>query len=267
MYIKICGETLDPGKQVFIPEKGIQTLVASRLQRWAIILSAYSYKIEYKPTKEHGNADSLSRLPIGPDSNFEKGQSLSPVVNLIQDERLSQLPILAGDIAKATESDATLNQVMKLTQKGWPLSKNKLKQELHPYFNRQAQLTIHQGCILCGLRVVIPQSLRKQVLEEVQCAHAGVVRMKSLARMHVWWPLIDSHIEKCVQECQSCQENQRNPATVPLHPWEMSQQPWKWLHIDFAGPFEGQMWLGLHTLFGNFFENNRCTYKKRIIRE
>jgi len=67
--------------------------------------------------------------------------------------------------------------------------------------------------------------------------------MKSLARMHVWWPLIDSHIEKCVKECQSCQENQRNPAKAPLHPWEIAQQPWKRLHIDFAGPFEGQMWL------------------------
>ena len=43
--------------------------------------------------------------------------------------------------------------------------------------------------------------------------------------------------------CQSCQENQRNPAKAPLHPWETSQQPWKRLHIDFAGPFEGHMWL------------------------
>ena len=71
---------------IFSPEKGIPTLVASRLQRWAIILSAYSYNIEYKATKEHGNADSLSRLPTGPDSSFENTQSLSPVINLIQDE-------------------------------------------------------------------------------------------------------------------------------------------------------------------------------------
>ena len=111
---------------IFSPEKGIPTLVASRLQRWAIILSAYSYKIEYKPTKEHGNPDSLSRLPTGPDSSFENTQSLSPVINLIQDECLSQMPIFAKDVAKATEGDEILNQVMKLTQKGWPLSKKKL---------------------------------------------------------------------------------------------------------------------------------------------
>ena len=77
------------------------------------VLMTYPYKIEYKPTKEHGNADSPSRLPIGPDFSFEKAQSLSPVVNLIQDKSLSQMPIMAEDIAKDTDSDATLNQVIK----------------------------------------------------------------------------------------------------------------------------------------------------------
>ena len=67
--------------------------------------------------------------------------------------------------------------------------------------------------------------------------------MKLLAQMHLWWPLIDGHIEKCVKECQSCEENQRKPAKAPLHPWEVPQQPWKRLHIDFAGPVKGQMWL------------------------
>ena len=35
----------------------------------------------------------------------------------------------------------------------------------------------------------------------------------------------------------------RRLTKAPLHPWEMPQQPWKQLHLDFAGPFEGQMWL------------------------
>lgn len=187
--------------------------------------------------------DSLSRLPTGTDPMFENTQSLSPVVNLIQDEHLNCLPISAQDIAKATVEDKVLQQVMKLIQRGWPQTRRTLKPELHPYFDRRDQLTLHQDCILCGLRVVTPQSLRERVLEEVHAAHAGVVRMKSVARMHVWWPGIDKQIEKCARECQSCQENQRNPAKAPLHPWEAPQQPWKRLHIDFAGPFEGQMWL------------------------
>ena len=49
---------------IFGPKKGIPTMAANRLQRWAIILTTYTYDIQYKPTKKHGNADTLSCLPI-----------------------------------------------------------------------------------------------------------------------------------------------------------------------------------------------------------
>ena len=88
---------------IFNLRKGIPTVVASRLQRWAIILSAYTYDIQYKPTNEHGNADMLSRLPAGPDSTFDNTQSLNAVVNMIQEEQLEHLPILTTDIQEATK--------------------------------------------------------------------------------------------------------------------------------------------------------------------
>lgn len=46
------------------PKKGIPSLAAARLQRWAILLSAYEYEIKYKSTHAHSNADGLSRLPL-----------------------------------------------------------------------------------------------------------------------------------------------------------------------------------------------------------
>ena len=49
---------------IFHPAKGIPETAASRLQRWAIILSAYDFVVQYKPTTKHGNADGLSRLPL-----------------------------------------------------------------------------------------------------------------------------------------------------------------------------------------------------------
>ena len=50
---------------IFGSKKGIPTIIASRLQRWSIILSAYTCEIVQKPTAKHGNADGLSRLPCG----------------------------------------------------------------------------------------------------------------------------------------------------------------------------------------------------------
>ena len=45
-------------------KKGIPALSAARMQRWALLLSAYNYDIHFPPTQAHGNADGLSRLPV-----------------------------------------------------------------------------------------------------------------------------------------------------------------------------------------------------------
>ena len=86
------------------------------------------------------------------------------------------------------EKDEVLKQVSSRIRNGWPQSKKKLTAELHPYSDWQLQLTMQEGCILCGLKVVIPLSLRERVLEEIHEQHTGIVKMKSIARMHVWWP-------------------------------------------------------------------------------
>ncbi|XP_065175252.1 uncharacterized protein K02A2.6-like [Sycon ciliatum] len=94
-----------------------------------------------------------------------------------------------------------------------------------------------------GIRVVIPSPLRHRVLEELHSGHPGLVRMKALARSFVWWPGIDTDIEQTGKACLGCQAHQAAPPKSPLHPWEWPSKPWQRLHIDFAGPFQGHMWL------------------------
>ncbi|CAB3997721.1 Hypothetical predicted protein, partial [Paramuricea clavata] len=45
-------------------KKGVPTQAAPRIQRWALTLATYEYKIQYKAGKNNGNADALSRLPL-----------------------------------------------------------------------------------------------------------------------------------------------------------------------------------------------------------
>ena len=57
------------------PKAAIPTLAAARMQRWALILSAYDYQIEYRKSEEQSNFNALSRLPhedsnIGSESEF-----------------------------------------------------------------------------------------------------------------------------------------------------------------------------------------------------
>ena len=67
--------------------------------------------------------------------------------------------------------------------------------------------------------------------------------MKALARQYVWWPGLDKDIEEKVQCCSNCQSNRFSPPVAPLHPWEWPSHPWSRIHLDFAGPFLGHMFL------------------------
>ena len=101
------------------------------------------------------------------------------------------------------------------------------------------------GCILWGTRVVIPPPGRQPLLKELHQAHPGVTKMKALARSYIWWPNMDTDIETLVKTCTECQESRLSPPTAPLHPWEWPASPWSRLHIDFAGPYLGHMFLVL----------------------
>ena len=89
-----------------------------------------------------------------------------------------------------------------------------------------------------------------------------MTKTKSLARMYVWWPGINKNIEKSVQECCHCQEEQPNPHVAPLQLWKWSSRPWVRLHMDFAGPFEGKMILiviGSHSKWIEAFPTKSST--------
>ena len=66
-----------PLTSILGPKKGIPSLAATRLQRWAVLFSAYDYVIRYKSTHSHGNADGLSRLPLPSETTSSDPDSAS----------------------------------------------------------------------------------------------------------------------------------------------------------------------------------------------
>ena len=129
---------------------------------------------------------------------------------------------------------------MTFTKRGWP---DNVPEPLRPYWRRRHELTIEDDCLLWGTRVVVPQQLRANLLEELHRDHSGMSCMKTVARSYLWWPGLDAEIEKLVQGCQSCQAVKNSPSAAALHPWSWPARPWKRVHLDFAGPMEGSMLL------------------------
>ncbi|XP_043064398.1 uncharacterized protein K02A2.6-like [Drosophila ficusphila] len=224
---------------IFNPGKHLPLMTSNRLQRWAIILLAYNFDIQYRSTSAHGNADALSRLPVGTDPDFDKEEEACHSVVEVS------TPINSELICNHMDKDELLKQVLQYVSVGWPEKLQPGNEALLPYFNRKLALTINKK-LLClhtdANRVVIPASLRAHILKLLHEGHWGIVRMKQLARQHVWWPTIDEDIKSLAQSCSICKCN--NPAPPrEYQSWPAATTAWERIHIDFAGPIFDAMWL------------------------
>ena len=239
------------------PKNAIPTLAAARLQRWALILSAYTYRIESRPTAQHANADMLSRLPLRTPQD-------TSVVSTFTIGQIQALPVTTEELESATRQDSLLSNVHAFVRDGWPSTTTDVFQ---PYWSRRIELSTEGVCLLWGNRVVVPHKLRAKVIQEVHANHPGMSRMKAVARSYVWWPGMDSDVENCVKSCSACQQVQNLPAKAPLHPWEWPQKPWQRVHVDFAGPFMGRYFLlaiDAHSKWPEILEMRSITAAKTI---
>ena len=220
---------------LFSELKQVPTTASPRVQRWVITLRGYEYEIKFKSGKDNSNDDCPSRLSLPvtvPEVHEER-------VLLI--EELDASPITSEEISRYTRRDPMLAHVHEYLMRGWPDGENSV--ELSAYTCRRDEMSVQDGCVLWGARVVIPQQCRQAVMQELHLAHPGINRMKSLARSYVWWPAMDNELEKLSKQCELCQLHSRSSPTAPLQPWEWPEKPWTRVHIYYSGPFLGKMWL------------------------
>ena len=102
---------------------------------------------------------------------------------------------------------------------------------------------VEDGYIPRGNRAVIPAKYQAVVLSELHLNHPGMITMRSLARLHVWWPSLDHGVVQTVQDCHLCRENSCKTPQKVSNPWICPTRPWQRIHVDFAGPLNGQMFL------------------------
>ncbi|XP_071201633.1 uncharacterized protein K02A2.6 [Salvelinus alpinus] len=240
------------------PKSAIPTLAALRMQRWALILLAYDYEIEYRRSSDHANADALSRLPCNSDSDSEDDRAV------FQISLIDELPISASDIAEETRKDPVLSKVLDLTLGGWPNFVN--DDNLRPFIDKKDQLSTDQGCVLWGSRVVVPHKFQRRLLSDLHEGHPGITRMKALARSYLWCPGLDQDIQQHVGHCSPCEAVRNKPAAAPLHPWSWAATPWERIHVDYA-EIDKQHFLvvvDVHSKWMEVFPTQLTTAEKTI---
>ena len=72
----------------------------------------------------------------------------------------------------------------------------------------EEELSVINGTIYKGHRIVIPKLMPQDILENLQ-SHMGISKTKATAKETVYWPNINHHIEMLIKKCEVCQTYQK----------------------------------------------------------
>ena len=198
-----------------------------RVLRFRLRLARFSYAIEHIPGKELIIPDMLSRAPAVPvcdtlpDISKEADGYLSFVVSGLpaSDQRLEEFRMKQDD-------DDVVAVLKQYTRDGWPPS-HQIKGLLKSYLPFSSELSLTpDGLLLRGKRIVVPTSLRMDILERLHEGHQGITKCRRRAQESVWWPGLGVQMEEYVKCCRTCAKSRLChpepliPSTLPEYPFQ-----------------------------------------------
>ena len=208
-------------------------LVPLRLQKMRMTLQHHSFELVGKSGKDIPVADALSRayLPETCDDMMKEVNYFNVYACEVRgtaafSERRQK------ELEEASKNDPELEKLRRIVRSGWPQHRNALDPEIRKYFDARDEIAVLDGIVFKGDRVVIPTSMRSDMLKIIHEGHLGMVRSKQLARDVIYWPGMNAQIEDTVSNCAICQSNRREQQKEPLMASEVPPGPWKVVAAD-----------------------------------
>ena len=199
-------------------------------------LMRFNVTAEYVPGKEMVVADALSREPSSED---ESGNSdnITHQVEFQVDEMKATWPASdrkLEELRQATREDIQLPYAMQHTMMGWPDHKQDVILAARDFFDIRLELSVYDGLLLRGNRIIIPYKHRKQTLETIHQGHLGINKCRERAAQAVWWPGIGKEIEERVSRCKTCLSKRPSHRSEPLISTPLPSRPFEKVAADLC---------------------------------
>ncbi|BES90768.1 Reverse transcriptase (RNA-dependent DNA polymerase) [Nesidiocoris tenuis] len=156
-------------------------------------------------------------------------------------------------IKAESATDECLCQLATVIKSGWPAEKERLPFSLHPFWEQRDALAIQDGVIFRGDQVVVPRTLRPDMMKKVHRCHLGMVASIRRAREALYWPFMTSEIKEKIRSCRVCQELAPEQGKPPMKSHAIPELPWERAAID-TFQYKGQNYAVLVDAYSDFFE-------------
>jgi hypothetical protein len=218
---------------------------SARLQRWALRLQEFSFKIDHLPGNYNKTADWLSRSPVeepSKDPDFPEINAITPTVNFpcaSHDEvAAAQLldPNTANLIEKLQNVQAEKADRLEAEEKIYRYFKLDASNCLYIYKPNRDDIEEEHDC----WKVYIPSSLVEPVLNyyhaEVVAHYSDVATLDAL-KHHVFWPTMAKDTRDFCRSCERCQLHKTPPHSKIGNLEALNiPEPMTEISVDLIGP-------------------------------
>ena len=227
----------------------------------------YRFKITYVPGNSNNVADATSRYPVENTSKM-----CSYIENICIDYPSSQpdtenythglvTASLSGiddlksvtweRVREATLNDPAMMDLLHAVQDGLNPGSDGFPSHLRDYNKHWIHLSTVDTVVLYKERVVIPPSLRQEVLENLHSAHQGIRSMTARADASVFWPGIHPAITQLRLRCSACNKISPSQPNAPPEPLLYPEYPFQCLCADYFS-YGGENYLVIVDRYSNW---------------
>ena len=226
-----------------------------RLQRMLLHLQKFNLQIKYQKGTQMFLADTLSR------AHLPEVETCSSVHDLEMVDHKATLAISGArwhQIKHASADDPVLQELRSVIQHGWPDSKKELPQCLLPFYDVRDELTIQDEFVFKGQQIVVPATLRKELIEVTHASHIGIEACIRRARESLWWPRMSAELKQYIEKCDICLAHCTSQTKEPLIQHQFLARPWSRVAVDLC-ELNGRTLLVASDYYSSYIEVSRLT--------
>ena len=203
-----------------------------RLQRFKERAMRYRFQIKHTPGRKNSCADAASRHPVedrpdnaelttdvaitsicnslshitepAPETDSEVELTVRHETMILTSDSPQLRAVTWDRIKTAAVQDKVCNDLNSIISHGFPHQKRDLPEHIRPFWAMRDDLYTIDGVPVKDGRILIPSSLRKEVLECLHAAHQGVTGMQEHAKHRLFWPGLDNALRLTRAQCSDC---------------------------------------------------------------
>ncbi|KAJ8361627.1 hypothetical protein SKAU_G00181520 [Synaphobranchus kaupii] len=212
-----------------------------RLQSMLMTLQSYDLRVIYKPGPEMFISDTLSRATAGCAGRgtvYQRHaicslqQEQEDVQHVNQADYLNVSSQRLEQIRRHTDRDECLQALKNTVLVGWPDVKEEAPLIAREYWPFRDEISVQNGVLFRGQKVIIPKSLRPEMLTRIHSSHIGGEACYRHAQETLYWPNMQTEIKDFVSTCSTCNVYAHNQQKETMLSHDLPTRPWQILSMD-----------------------------------